>query len=108
VVDYLLIESRLPTDDASGQRFGDLGIALARAGNRVRLLLLQDGVLAARPATPFAGFNALLGAGVSLLAEVSSLQAHGIAMQELRTGVRAASLEIVLDALEAGARVVWH
>jgi hypothetical protein len=108
VSDYLLIESRDPFDSIDSASLQQLGIGLARAGHRVRLFLIHNGVQLARPAARFALLEALLGAGVGVVAEDFSLRERGIDANALRHGVRAAPLASVLDALEAGHRVIWH
>ena len=49
-----------------------------------------------------------MGAGVRVLADSFSLKERGIDENRLAPGVAAAPLDVVLDALAEGAKVIWH
>ena len=106
--DYLLIESRDSFECGDVHAHCELALALARAGHRVRMFLVQNGVMPARYGARVPGFDALLQAGVPVLAEEQSLRERGIPPGSLRAGVHPAPLELVIDALAAGARVLWR
>lgn len=105
---YLLIASRDPYTTTSARRCYELASALAGEGNPVTLFLVQNGVLPARPGASSAQLEALSRQGIRVLADDFSLRERGIAESRLAPGVAAAPLEAVLEALAAGARVVWH
>lgn len=105
---YVLIASRDPYTHTGTRRCYELASALAGEGNRVTLFLVQNGVLPARPSPGSAELARLARAGVDVLADDFSLRERGIAESELAPGVSPAPLDLVIDALEAGARVVWH
>jgi intracellular sulfur oxidation DsrE/DsrF family protein len=50
----------------------------------------------------------LAGAGVRVLADSFSLRERGIDERRLAAGIAAAPLDVVLDALAEGAKVIWH
>ena len=105
---YLLIESRDPFDSNDTRFCGDLARQLAAAKNDVTLFLVQNGVLPVRPGPCSADLTSLAGAGVKVLADSFSLKERGIDEGRLASGVAAAPLDVVLDALAEGAKVIWH
>ena len=105
---HLLIVSRDPFSSRDVGAAYALAEALKRAGSEVTLLLVQNGVLPARAGADSTALGHLARLGVRVLAEDFSLRERGIAAERLADGVAAAPLEVVLDGLEAGARVTWH
>jgi len=105
---YLLIESRDPFDSNDTQFCCDLARQLAGARNDVTLFLVQNGVLPARPGPQSGELARVAGAGVRVLADSFSLKERGIDATHLASGVTAAPLDIVIDALAEGAKVMWH
>jgi hypothetical protein len=105
---YLFIESR-PDFDAGRERFGAaLAGALSREGARVTTLLVQNGVLCARRGARAPGVDALLAAGVAVLADDFSLRERAIPVERLRHGIEPSSLGVVIDRLLDGWHVIWH
>jgi sulfur relay (sulfurtransferase) complex TusBCD TusD component (DsrE family) len=105
---YLLIESRDPFDSNDTRFCCDLAQQLAAANNEVTLFLVQNAVLPTRPGARSGDLSRLADAGVRVLADAFSLKERGIEEQRLATGVAAASLDVVMDALAEGAKVIWH
>jgi sulfur transfer complex TusBCD TusB component (DsrH family) len=103
---YLLIESRDPFESHDVAYFYELSQGLVDAGNDVTLLLIQNGVLAARPSTRSAALSALGRSGVKVLADDFSLRERGIS--KLAEGILTASIDVVVDHLEAGHKTLWH
>jgi DsrH like protein len=103
---YLLIESRDPFESNDVTHYFELSKGLVDAGNVVTLLLVQNGVLAARPSAHSATLSALAKGGVRVLADDFSLKERGIS--KLADGVTAAAIDIVVDHLEAGNKTLWH
>ena len=101
---YVLIESRDPYDSNDTGFCRDLATELAAAKNEVTLFLVQNGVLPARSGD----LTKAAGAGVKVLADSFSLKERGIEENRLVSGVAAAPLDVVLDALAEGAKVIWH
>lgn len=108
MTDYLLIESRDPFDSNDTGTLCDLAKGLRRQGHGVTLFLVQNGVLPARPCAASAALADVAQAGVEVLADDFSLAERGIADNRLADGVRAASLEVVVDQLAAGRKAIWH
>jgi intracellular sulfur oxidation DsrE/DsrF family protein len=52
--------------------------------------------------------SALSRAGVTVLADEFSLRERGIKKGKLVKGVKAAPLDVVVDAMAAKAKVIWH
>src|SRR5262249_27203965 len=105
---YLLIESRDPFDSNDTRFCCDLARQLAAAKNEVTLFLVQNGVLPVRPGAPSGDLSRLVGTGVRVLADSFSLKERGIDETRLAAGVTAMPLDVVLDALAEGAKVIWH
>src|SRR5271169_1279672 len=103
---YLLIESRDPFESNDVSYYYELTKGLVDAGNEVTLLLVQNGVLAARPSAHSAALSELGRSGVKVLADDFSLKERGIS--KLADGVAAAPIDIVVDHLEAGHKTLWH
>ncbi len=101
---YVLIESRDPFEHGSVLRDYHLARGLARRGP-VLLFLVENGVLAGRAGARAPELDGAIGAGVEVLADEFGLRERGVS--ELRAGVRAASLETVVDRLARGERVLW-
>lgn len=103
---YLLIESR---DQFARAGFcSALAGALARDGAQVAVLLVQNGVLCARAGAHAGALAGMAAAGVALYADEFSLRERGIAADALTHGVRPAPLDLVIDRMADGWRVVWH
>ena len=105
---YLLIASRDPYTHTSARRCYELAGQLARGNARVTLFLLQNGVLPARPRGVSEELHALARSGVRVAADELSLRERGIAPGGLAPGIEATSLEPVIEALESGAKLLWH
>lgn len=105
---YLLVESRDPFDSNDTAHYYELAAALAGEGNTVTLFLVQNGVLPARPGARSDALSAVAKAGVEVLADDFSLRERGIKADRLAPGVRAASLEVVVDQLADGRKAMWH
>jgi sulfur relay (sulfurtransferase) complex TusBCD TusD component (DsrE family) len=103
---YLLIESRDPIESNDVTYYYELAKGLAKAGNEVTLFLVQNGVLVARPSTHSATLSMLHQNGVTVLADDFSLRERGIS--KLADGIVAASIEVIVDHLEAGHKAIWH
>ena len=103
---YLLIESRDPFESNDVQYYYELTKGLVEAGNEVTLLLVQNGVLAARPSAHSATLSRLGQSGVRILADDFSLRERGIS--RLADGITASPIDVVIDHLEAGHKTLWH
>lgn len=106
MTEYLLIESRDPFESNDVGYYYELAKGLQESGNQVTLLLVQNGVLAARPSAQAPGLVALVSAGMKILADDFALKERGIT--KLRDGVHAAPIDVVVDHLEAGHKTLWH
>ncbi len=106
---YLLVESRDPFEFLDVLGFFQLAADLAREGNAVRVFLVQNGVLPARKgAAAGDAVGDLVRTGIEVLADEFSLRERGIGPERLAEGIQPAALDVVLDGLAAGDRVLWH
>lgn len=106
--DYLIIESRDPSESPDVKFSTELAAGLVRQGKRVTILLLQNGVLPARKGARAEALEAAADAGVELLADSFSLRERGIATDQLRERISSSPLEVVIDSLASGSNVIWH
>lgn len=105
---YLLIESRDPYESGDTGHISGLAIGLKRAGNSVSVLLINNGVLPARLGSDSGHLDTLLQGGVPVLADDFSLRERGIGPGGLKQGIKPAVIDLVIDKLIDGAKVVWH
>jgi predicted peroxiredoxin len=105
---YLLIESLDPFESNDVAYYYDLAADLAHEGNTVTLFLVQNGVLPARQSSHSRALTAVAKKGVQVLADEFSLRERGISGHRLAEGVKAAPLDVVVDQLEEGRKVLWH
>jgi intracellular sulfur oxidation DsrE/DsrF family protein len=105
---YTLIASRDPFESRETAHWYDLAADLRRAGNEVTLFLVQNGVLSARKNRLSEAIEALAQSGVNVLADGFSLRERGIPHDRLAQGVRVADLDVVVDHLAEGRKVIWH
>jgi sulfur transfer complex TusBCD TusB component (DsrH family) len=105
---YLLVESRDPFDSNDVAFSYDLASGLAKLGHEVTLLLIQNGVLAARRGAKADGLARVMSARVTVLADDFSLAERGIAASRLATGITPAPIDVVVDHLAAGHKTLWH
>jgi len=108
MANYLLIESRDPWESSDTSSWLELAASLAREGNTVSFFLVQNGVLPARRSAKSAGLTALAKAGVEVLADEFSLRERGIDAGRLADGIKVAAIDVVVDQLAAGRKVIWH
>jgi hypothetical protein len=104
--EYLLIQSRDPFESRDVGYYHDLARGLLEAGNQVTVFLIQNAVLATRSSAEAPELQALVGTGVKVMADDFSLLERGIT--KLLDGIQIAPIDIVVDHLEAGHRVLWH
>jgi predicted peroxiredoxin len=105
---YLLIESRDPFDSPDTAFVADVAKDLKDGGNEVTVFLVQNGVLPARRGARSRILSALSRAGVTVLADEFSLRERGIKKGKPVNGVKAAPLDVVVDAMAAKAKVIWR
>ena len=105
---YLLIASRDPYTHVAALRCFELAAQLAGEGHRVTVFLVQNGVLPARRGASAGALEALARGGIRVLADEFSLRERGIEPRRLAAGVQPAPIDAVIEALEDGAKALWH
>lgn len=108
MAEYVLIESRDSFEFANVGSYYRLAASLAKAGNRVTLFLVQNGVLPARIGARDGGLVEAAKSGVTILADEFLLRERAIGRDALLSEVKPTSLDFVVDRLEAGAKTMWH
>jgi predicted peroxiredoxin len=107
VANYLLIQSRDPFENNEVTRDFELAASLAKEGNKVTLFLVQNGVLPARKTAKGSGLQDVVTSGVEVLSDDFSLRERGIPNDALAAGIKAASLDTVVDQLAEGRKAIW-
>ena len=105
---YTLIASRDTIESKEAERYLDLAADLKREGNDVTVFLVQNGVLNARKGAAGEQLRKLTAAGVEVLADSFSLRERGIRDARLAAGIRAAEIDIVVDHMADGHKVLWN
>jgi len=105
---YTFIASRDPFESRESEHTFSLAGDLRRSGHEVTLFLVQNGVLGARKSRASQGLSSLARDGVRILADTFSLNERGIGRDRLAEGIEPADLEIIVDHLAEGRRVIWH
>jgi sulfur transfer complex TusBCD TusB component (DsrH family) len=106
---YLMIESRDPHHHGDVAYYYDLAHGLVSEGHEVVLYLVQNGVFAARQSPRSLRLLEIARAGVRVVADDVSLRERGIGMETLASGVRPASIDLVVDLLaDQATRAMWH
>jgi hypothetical protein len=105
---YLIVETRDPSDSRDHDWMVRLAGGLKQAGAPATILLVENGVFAARNGAAAEALQAALKNGCTVLADRYSLRERGIRDADLAKGVKTSELDVVLDALEAGASVMWR
>lgn len=103
--DYLLIESRDLYESLAARDTLTLAGELVAAGDAVTVLFVEQGVAAARKGSVTALLEQASQAGVKLLADEFSLRERGIAEP---VAVSASPLDVVIDRLADGHKVIWN
>jgi len=105
---YLLIESR---DVFEGPTpFLELARTLAQEKREgpVTLFLVENGVLPTRRCPSSEALSALAKAGVEVLADEFSLKERGIGRERMIPEVKLAALDVVIEHMVAGKKILWH
>lgn len=105
---YLFIESRDPFTSADTGAWAFQASKLATAGNRVTWLYVNDGVLATRYKSKTNLPFMLIANGVTLFADDWSMAERGIPKNFLIEGVQPVSMQLVIDEMVEGSKVLWH
>jgi len=109
MTNYIFIESRDPFESRDTRFVEETATALKQRGNEVTVFLVQNGVLATRQNARDPYLARLTQAGIKVLADDFSLCERGIQSPELHPGVRASSIEALVDALlQENTKAIWH
>lgn len=104
---YLLIESRDPFSTQAVAGHVELAVALRRAGSKVALYLVQNGVLPCRAGADGDALHEALAAGVEVLADDFSLRERGIRDADVARGVKPAPISLVVERLADSWKVLF-
>lgn len=104
---YLLIQSRDAYESTAVRDHVEWACALRRDGREVACYLVQNGVLVSRSGANNEELQEALAAGIEVFADDFSLRERGIGDDEVARGVRPATIELVVDRLAAGWKVMF-
>ena len=105
---YILVCSRDPFTSGKTADFYHMAQTFRRDGHDVTLILVVNGVLAARARARCPSLLETIMAGVTVLAEDVSLRRRAMVAEELVSGVSLVGFERVLSGLVSGHKVFWH
>jgi sulfur relay (sulfurtransferase) complex TusBCD TusD component (DsrE family) len=105
---YTLISSRDPFESRDVDRYLGMAADLRRAGHEVALYLVQNGVFSARKSAASSRLAELADLGVEVHADAFSLRERGIPGHALERGIRSSDVDLLVDHLADGRRVIWH
>lgn len=105
---YTLIASRDPFESKEAVHYFELAGDLKKQGNEVTLFLVQNGVFAARKSTASSTVTGLAAQGVTVLVDNFSLRERGIPGDRLADKVQPSDLDVVVDHMADGRKVIWH
>jgi predicted peroxiredoxin len=105
---YLIIQSEDHLTQCSAEKHYALASALAETGNRVWMLLVQQGVGVALKNVENSIFQQLLNSKVKIYADSYALAERGLETTELHDGIHITALDIIVERLLAGDKVIWH
>lgn len=108
MADYLFIQSQDPFTETRTIGQYELAARLAQAGNRVSVVLVQNGVSPARQGADCTTFDALADSPVTVLADEFALRQREIETSQLKKYVEVCALDVVVDAMLAGHKVIWN
>ncbi len=105
---YFFIQSQdVFTEVRTNAQF-NLAKNLAKKGNSVSILLVQNGVIAARKGARSEQMDNLLSNSVTVLADNFSLEQREISVNNLKPNIKVSSINVVIDALLNGDKVIWN
>lgn len=105
---FFFIQSREPITDNRANDDYTLIHNLAAASHEVTVMLVQNGVIAARRGSIVPTFDTLCDSKARLLADPFSLAQRQIADDQLKSGVEPSALDAVVKAMLTGYKVIWH
>lgn len=105
---YLFIQSQDPFTETRTQQQYQLIGQLHEAGHQVAVVLVQNGVVPARRGARSEAFDRLLATGVTVHADSFSLRQRELDDGALKDRVGTCEPHLVIDALLAGHKVIWH
>ena len=108
VAEYMFIESQDLFDGGASRSTLELCQNLAKSGNKVELVFVQNAVLGLRAPAFTTLLAEIAGTGVEFHADLVSLQARGIQGSEIPKFVKTGDLDRVITNLAAGKKVIWH
>jgi intracellular sulfur oxidation DsrE/DsrF family protein len=108
VANYLFIESQGAFASATAPEFLALAGELVKQGGKVEILLVQNGVMAARNGARAPELSAAVQSGLPVFADEFSLKERALPREQLAKGVKSAGLDVVVDRMAAGWKVLWH
>ena len=105
---YFFIETSDPFESRDCANLAQTALDLQSRGNQVTVMLIQNGVLAARQQARGSHTPGLLKAGITVMVDDFSLRERGISAAELAPGIKESSIDAIADALLEGTKTIWH
>lgn len=105
---FFIIQSRDPYTDNRAKSDYELITHLANGENEVSVLFVQNGVMPIRQGSISIPFDKICNSNAQLFADAFSLRQREIEANELKQNVQQADVDLVIKAMLAGHKVIWH
>ena len=106
--DYFFIQSQDPFTETRTSAQYSLMRSLCAAGHGVSVLLVQNGITPARLNAQSPDFDVLLGSGVQVFIDDLALQQREIDPASIKAPITVGSVDLAIDAMLAGHKVIWN
>src|SRR5688500_10053630 len=103
----LVIETREAAEQRGPAEMAKLAQGMARLGVPTTIFLTENGAFNARRGEP-CPLDSAISDGVQVRVDGSALTERGISADELRNGVSVGEIDLVVDHLVDGSRIIWR
>ena len=103
----LVIETRESAEQRGPAEMAKLAQGIARLGVTTTIFLTENGVFNARRSEPCL-LDSAISDGVQVRVDGLALTERGISTDELRDGVIVGEIDLVVDHLVDGSRIIWR
>ena len=108
MTNYVIMESQDFFESSRARSTLELCSNLAKSGSNVELVFVQNAVLGLRGREFVGILTEAAATGVKFHSDLVSMQARGIRGDEIPGFVKPTNLDIVIDAMADGKKIIWH
>ena len=103
----LIVESRDVWEHRGPGQMADLAAGMVKAGVPTTIFITENAVFGGRRGTD-GPFKAALAGGVTFMADRFALDERAIGAADLKSGIAATDVGVIVDHLAAGACIMWR